>query len=167
MADLQAAIGFVLRQEDGTLSGVITQTPDGRRTRFGIDEHFHPELASCLFYDSMGSIAALKIAEGIYAKQYCEPLCIAEISDQEIANKLLSLGVNCGVGTASRMLQEALEVHGDGRIGPITLDALDRTRPDLVLGRLRELAMEHYEELIQRNNGLAVYRAGWLKRAEA
>jgi lysozyme family protein len=167
MADVEAAIQFVLHEEDGNLSGIISQTVDGKRTRFGIDEHFHPELANCLFYDSMGAIPALKIAEIIYAKQYCEPLCIAEISDQGIANKLLSLGVNCGVGTASRMLQEALEVRGDGRIGPITLDALDRMQPELVLGRLRELAIEHYEELIRRNHRLAEYRKGWLKRAEA
>lgn len=167
MADVNAAIQYVLRQEDATMSGVITRAVDGMRTRWGIDEHFHPELKNCLFYDSMGSIAALRVAESIYTKQYCEPLCIAEIPDQEIANKLLSLGVNCGVGTAAKMLQEALEVMGDGRIGPITLDALDRAEPGLILGRLRELAAEHYEELIRNNSSLAIYRTGWLRRAEA
>jgi lysozyme family protein len=167
MADVNAAIQYVLRQEDVTMSGVITHTADGMRTRWGIDEHFHPELKNCLFYDSMGSIAALRVAEGIYTKQYCEPLCIAQIPHQEIANKLLSLGVNCGVSTAAKMLQEALEVRGDGRIGPITLDALDRGAPSVVISRLRELAVEHYEELIRKNSSLAIYRGGWLRRAEA
>jgi lysozyme family protein len=167
MADVEAAIQYVLHQEDATLSGVVTQTADGKRTRFGIDEHFHPELASCLFYDSMGSMAALKIAEGIYARQYCDPLCIAEISDQQVANKLLSLGVNCGIGPAAKMLQDALEVPGDGRIGPLTLDALDRAQPSVVLSRVRELAVEHYEDLIHKDQSLAVFRTGWLRRAEA
>lgn len=167
MADVIVAISYVLRFEDAALSGVITHTPDGKRTRFGIDEHFHPELTNCLFYDSMGSLAALRIAEGVYETAYCQPLCIAEISDQETANKLLSLGVNCGTRPAAQMLQQALEVSGDGRIGPITLDKLDKADPTTVIKRLKELAEEHYEDLIRANPRLTTYRKGWLRRAEA
>lgn len=167
MANIQIAIEYVLRWEDATLSGIVTHTPDGKRTRFGIDEHFHPELSNCLFYDSMGATAALKIAEGIYERSYCQPLCLEDFSHQEIANKVLSLGVNCGVGTAAKMLQKALDVEGDGRIGPITLDKLDRANTKVLMDRLRTLAEEHYERLMQHNPELAVYRAGWLRRAEA
>jgi lysozyme family protein len=167
MASVIAAISYVLKFEDATLSGVITHTPDGKRTRFGIDEHFHPELTNCMFYGSMGSVAALKIAEGIYEAHYCQPLCIADISSQQVANKLLSLGVNCGTRMAAKMLQDALEVPGDGRIGPITLDKLDKADPAAVIERLKELAEEHYEDLIRSNPSLAVYRKGWIRRAEA
>lgn len=167
MANVFAAISYVLKFEDATLSGVITHTPDGKRTRFGIDEHFHPELSNCMFYGSMGSVAALKIAEGIYESHYCQPLCIEHISGQEIANKLVSLGVNCGTRNAAKMLQDALGVPGDGRIGPITLDKLDKADPATVIERLKELAEEYYDNLIRLNPSLAVYRKGWLKRAEA
>ncbi len=95
----------------------ITSTADGKRTRFGIDEHWHPELTNCLFYSSMGKVAALEIARGIYELRYCQPLCIAEIVSQEVANKLLSLGVNVGVVPAARMLQDAVTVGGmDGLV---------------------------------------------------
>src|SRR5271154_5683394 len=97
MANVDAARNYVLGWEDATLSGVITITADGKRTRVGIDEHWHPELTNCLYYSSMGPVAALQIARGIYDVSYCHPLCIVEIADQEIANKLLSLGVNVGV----------------------------------------------------------------------
>lgn len=167
MADIQIAINYVLRFEDATLSGVITTAPDGKRTRFGVDEHFHPELTNSLFYTTMGATAALQVAIGIYERDYCQPLCIEQIADQEVANKLLSLGVNCGVVPAARMLQEAVGVCGDGRIGPITLDAVDRAYPAELLGRLRELATAHYEALIDRNPSLECYKAGWLRRAEA
>jgi lysozyme family protein len=167
MANIQTAIQYVLRWEDATLSGIVTRTPDGKRTRFGIDEHFHPELSNCLFYDSMGATAALKIAEGIYDRCYCQPLCLGDFLNQDIANKVLSLGVNCGVGTAAKMLQQVLEVEGDGRIGPITLDKLDRADAAMVLDRLRALAESHYERIIQHYPELAINRAGWLRRAEA
>ena len=167
MANVGAAIDYVLGWEDANLSGVITVTADGKRTRFGIDEHWHPELTNCLFYSSMGKVAALAIARGIYDGRYCQPLCIAEIADQEIANKLLSLGVNVGVVTAARMLQDAVEVAGDGRIGPLTLHALDLADPEKVIADLRQEAENYYEALVRAHPEMVVYRAGWLRRAAA
>lgn len=161
------AIDYALRFEDATLSGVITKSPDGKRTRFGIDEHFHPELTNCLFYSSMGSVAALQVAMGIYDRDYCQPLCIEQIVSQEIANKLLSLGVNCGVVPAAKMLQDILGVNGDGRIGPITLDRLDRADAESVLEAMKARAAAHYEWLARENPSLKRYLGGWLRRAMA
>jgi lysozyme family protein len=167
MADIEVAIDYVLGWEDASLSGTITSAPDGKRTRFGIDEHWHPELTNCLYFSSMGKVAALQIARGIYVTSYCQPLCIAEIVNQEIANKVLSLGVNAGVVNAARMLQDAVTVVGDGRIGPLTLHALDLADPEKVLEDLRDEAESYYDALVDKNPGLAVYRAGWLRRASA
>jgi len=167
MANIDAAIDYVLAWEDATLSGVITTAPDGKRTRFGIDEHWHPELTNCLYFSSMGQLAALQIAKGIYDISYCQPLCIVEIANQEIANKLLSLGVNVGVVNAAKMLQDAVTVVGDGRIGPLTLHALDLADPQKVLEDLRGEAENYYDALTAKNPNLAVYRAGWLRRAAA
>jgi Predicted Peptidoglycan domain/Glycosyl hydrolase 108 len=151
MANVEAAIDYVLGWEDASLSGVITTAPDGKRTRFGIDEHWHPELTNCLYYSSMGSVAALQIARSIYDVNYCQPLCIAEIDDQEIANKLLSLGVNVG----------------DGRIGPLTLHALDLSDPLKVMEDLRAEATNYYDELAERDPDKQVFLRGWLRRASA
>ena len=114
----------------------------------------------------MGQVAALQIARGIYDISYCQPLCIVEIANQEIANKLLSLGANVGVVNAAKMLQDAVTVVGDGRIGPLTLHALDLADPQKVLEDLRGEAESYYDALAK-NPNLAVYRAGWLRRAAA
>jgi lysozyme family protein len=167
MANVDAAIDYVLGWEDATLSGVITTASDGLRTRFGIDEHWHPELTNCLFYSSMGSVAALQIARSIYDLRYCEPLCIAQMIHQEIANKVLSLGVNVGVVIAARMLQDAVTVVGDGRIGPLTLHALDLADPPKVLEDLRAEAQNYYDELVARDPSKHTFLAGWLRRASA
>jgi lysozyme family protein len=171
MANVKQAIDYVLRFEDSTLAGVITsrRDADGNTwlTRFGIDQQYHQDLSNCLFYGSMGSVAALKIAESIYTKEYADPLCIADITNQDIADKLLSIGVNCGVVTVAKMLQDALHVSGDGRIGPLTLHALDVSDPEAVLGLLKNEAVQHYNNLIAANPSLEEYRAGWLARAEA
>lgn len=167
MANVGAAISYVLGWEDSTLSGVVTKTADGKRTRFGIDEHFHPELTNCLFYGSMGQVAALEIAKGIYAKEYAEPLCIEEIANQDIANKLLSLGVNIGIHPASKMLQDAVGVTADGVVGVETLLALSRAQTNDVLAELRASAERYYTALVYSNPELEVYEKGWLSRARA
>ena len=166
------AINSVLQWEDAGLTGVITHTHDGMRTRYGIDEHYHPELSQSLFYTSMGSTPALEIAYAIYRTSYCPPLCIEEIMDQPVANKLLSLGVNVGVQPASKMLQDALCVLGDGRIGPITLHALENDGSVSggyagVLVHLKEEAENYYLELVEKHPEKRVWLKGWMRRAAA
>lgn len=167
MANVDAAIDYVLEWEDPGLTGVVTTSPAGYRTRFGIDERFHPGLTNCLFYGSMGSTAALAVAKGVYRREYCQPLCIAEIVNQQIADKLLSLGVNIGVIPASKLLQDALSVEGDGRIGPLTLGALDLADPQKVLADLRQEAERYYERVVEGDPRLGRYLKGWERRAEA
>lgn len=168
MADVQAAIDYVLGWEDATLSGVITEDSGGR-TRFGIAEKYHPELTNCLYYGSMGQVAALQMARGIYDISYAQPLCIAEITNQDIANKLLSLGVNMGVREASLILQDAVQVVGDGRIGPMTLFAIVGmgTNYGVILDRMRESAESYYDKVIEEHPSDLEYKAGWMRRARA
>ena len=115
----------------------------------------------------MGQIAALQIARGIYDISYCQPLCIAEISNQDIANKVLSLGVNLGVERASKMLQSAVRVNPDGHVGVETLLALSSAEPVDVLARLRAEAESYYVQLVAADPDKEQYLAGWLRRARA
>ena len=167
MADCDEAVNYVLAWEDATLSGKITTAHDGKRKRFGIDEHWHADLTGSLFYSSIGNEAALKIARAIYETAYCPLLCIALISCQEVANKLLSLGVNMGVRVASKLLQDALKVPGDGRIGPLTIHALEYANPEEVLMDLREEAELFYRHLVVARPEDAPDLPGWLRRANA
>lgn len=166
MADVSVAIDYVLEWEDGKLTGIITHD-DGGRTRYGIAERFHPELTACGFYSDMGSIAAIQIAKGIYDISYCQPLCIEQITNQDIANKLLSLGVNIGVHQASKMLQSALAVNEDGVVGVHTLLALSTAEPLEVLADLRASSERYYHEVVAQHPEDVIYLDGWLRRARA
>jgi lysozyme family protein len=166
LANLDAAIQYVLGFEDSTLSGKVTVDAGGR-TRFGIAEKYHPELHNSLFFTSMGSEAALKIAESIYRGQYADPLCLEQLANQDIANKLLSLAVNVGVQRASLWLQESVRVAGDGRIGPLTLMALGDAPPSQVLSDLRQRAEQFYYADVQQHPERKEYLNGWLERARA
>ena len=166
MANVDAAISYVLGWEDSTLSGKITED-EGGGTRFGVAERYHPELTNCLFYSSMGSVAALQIAKGIYAREYADPLSIEEIANQDVANKLLSLGVNIGIVRAGKMLQSAVGVAEDGVIGVQTLMKLSSADPQQVLADLRASAERFYVQDVAQDPSNEKYLAGWLVRARA
>lgn len=167
MANVNAAIDYMMGWEDSTLSGRVTHTKDGKRTRFGVDEHSHPELTACGYYDTMTVGAAFQVARKLYTEEYADPLHIKDIVNQEVADKLLSLGVNIGVRTAAKMLQQALTISGDGHIGPLTLHALDLAIPQRLLADLRLYAENHYNKVIAAHPEDEIYRVGWMRRADA
>ena len=130
MSDPTQSINFVLRQEDSTLAGTITNESNdaGGLTRFGLSAKWHPELVEAGFYEaSMDAQTALPIAQQAYETAYASPLCLMQINSQAIANALLSFAVNCGTFSATEILQQVCGAIADGCMGPNTVAAVNRT----------------------------------------
>ena len=167
MADVTAAIDYVLSFEDAGLVGVVTTDSGGGRTRFGIAENFHPWISQIGFYTTMSKDEALGGALVLYVSEYCLPLQIAAITNQNLANKLLSLGVNVGVAQVSLWLQEAVGAIPDGDIGPATLAAVNKADPQKALDALKAQAVLSYQQIAKDNPADEQYLAGWIARANA
>lgn len=166
MADLQAAISYVLGWEDSRMTGEVTTGPDGR-TRFGISEASNPWAAAIGLYTTSYAVAT-GMAWAALAIEYGIPLQILHIDNQAVANKLLSLGVNEGVTRPAKWLQEAVGSFPDGSIGPATLTALTKADPQTILASLKSHAVAYYQQLAASDP--VKYGAnlnGWLRRAEA
>jgi lysozyme family protein len=165
MADIQTAIGFVLRQEDSRLTGQITNDPTDRggRTRFGIAERFHPELTKMGFFDSMPYSPALSLADSVYAGSYAMPLKLQGIAAQQVANAQLSFAINEGTGTAIKILQRALGVAADGIMGDGTLHALNTTS---VLPALERQQQAYYADIVAKNPSQQRFFNGWMNRVK-
>lgn len=169
MADVDAAIRYSLGFEDAALTGAITFDPKdhGGDTRFGIARRFHPELNASTYYSSMGRTPALALAYEIYREQYAAPLNIQHLGSQEIANKLLSLGINIGIEAAAKILQRATGVNDDGHIGVQTIMAADTDYAAQVVDRMRDAAKSYYLQLVAHDPSQQRFLAGWLARAAA
>jgi lysozyme family protein len=166
MADLEQAISYVLGFEDSRMSGEVTTGPDGR-TRFGISEASNPWAAAIGLYTTSLAVAT-GMAWAALAIEYGVPLKITEIRDQDIANKLLSLGVNEGITEPSKWLQEAVGAIPDGSIGPATIAAVNKANSQTVLASLKKNAVAYYQQLAANNPAkYGKFLAGWLRRAEA
>src|SRR5579859_1410080 len=181
MAEFKAAFAFVLSHEDPSGSGKVTVDAGGR-TRFGIAERFHPELAEEFF--SGPAEAALRQAEEIEERDYWAAMRLEELEEQRIANKLFDMGVNMGVHQAAVYAQRAANfllareaeraaqpvaqrLAEDGKIGEKTLAAIAEADPQEYYQALCELSEAHYRHVATVNPEQAVNLRGWLKRAQA
>ena len=180
MADVNKSVQFVLRQEDARLNGDITtlRGDRGGPTRFGIASTSHPDLVSQGFFETVDGAPkiphdeALAIAEKVYEEQYGAKVMLDQISDQDVANRILSFAINEGPGEATAILQRALNSLGnqladDGKFGPATLAAVNAAKPDELIAAIRVFERQFYTHLVTVRPELMAYLHGFLNRADA
>lgn len=87
-----------------------------------------------------------------------------------VATKILDIAVNCGPGTAARLLQRALRLLGhdiveDGAIGPATKAAANRERGPKLLAALSYVQAARYVAIAEQDPTQRAFIGGWLVRA--
>jgi lysozyme family protein len=180
MADVNKAVQFVLGQEDARLTGDVTTLPGDRggRTRFGLASKFHPELVEKGYYEvengkpKIPHDEALAIAERTLSEDYALKVGIDKITDQNVANRVLSFAINEGPGEATAILQKALNSLGaklaaDGRPGPATLETINAADPAQLIAALRSFERQFYTHLVSVRPELMPEYHGLLNRANA
>ena len=149
MKAFDRALEFVFRWEGGE---VDDPNDPGGHTKYGISARAYPGL-------DIGSLTREQARE-IYLRDYWAPTC-CELIPFALALPLFDMAVNAGPKTAVRCLQRTLGVEDDGKIGAITLGAIQRVG-DLERAS-RDMAVEriaYYAAL----PGWKHYRKGWTKR---
>lgn len=77
-----------------------------------------------------------------------------------IAAQVMDAAVNHGVGNAIRLLQRTVNVAEDGRLGPVTLDAVRRELPLTVCVRFNAHRLRFYAQLQKFDD----FGRGWIRR---
>jgi lysozyme family protein len=165
---LEEALAFTLGNEGG-----YSHHPNdpGGATNFGIIQReldrwngAHPELA---FPSDVKDLSPDQ-AKAIYRVNYWR---FDGIADPSLAIKLFDIGVNCGTGTAIKLLQRALNalLHPplpvDGLLGPLTLGAANAQPPGVLMGALCQAQKDYYQAIVDRKPSQMVFLKGWLHRA--
>ncbi|MDP1832257.1 MAG: glycosyl hydrolase 108 family protein [Geothrix sp.] len=165
---LEDALAFTLGNEGG-----YSNHPDdpGGATNFGIIQRnldgwngAHPELA---FPGDVKDLTPDQAA-AIYRADYWR---WDGIADPALAIKLFDIGVNCGTGTAKKLLQKAVNalvnppLPVDGRLGPATLGAVNGQPPDALMQALCQVQKDYYQAIVDRKPSQSVFLKGWFHRA--
>lgn len=167
MADFALAAAETLKHEGGyfynhTTGEVVNMGITLATLRsLGILHTSGPPLQSDIYF--VKSLAEDE-AKDIYHQQYWEPLHLDQINSQEVANKVFDIGVNMGVVSAARFLQNACGVTADGIVGPLTIDRANSHNPDDLLVEIRAKAAERYQQIASANPAMAGNLPGWLNR---
>ncbi len=102
------------------------------------------------------------LVRSIYETRYWRPAHCPALRPS-LALMHFDAGVNHGIGTAARFLQEALGVEIDGEIGPITLGAARTADPRDALAKYATIRRRRYRSLPH----FWRFGRGWLRRVDA
>lgn len=93
----------------------------------------------------------------IYYAEYWNPYCDSFPTGLDYL--FFDMAVNAGPYRAATLLQRALDVREDGRIGPITRAAVQKVDPNVLIRRFSDVKRIWYKALNQPK-----YTRGWLNR---
>ncbi len=175
MADVNKAIEFMLHQEDAKLSGAVTNLKDDRggATRFGLCAKFHPALVEAGFFDGarVSRERGLVLAKDAYTKEYAIPLRLDALKSDAVACTILSFAVNGGIGTALKLLRDALNTFGYNL--PVNAlpedDATFEAENEVPEKKLVPALVQHqrarYEQIVAHDPSQGKWFKGWMNRA--
>lgn len=112
-------------------------------------------------------------AAAIYERDFWSPLRLSDVQNQTIATEIFDTAVNCGVGTAARIVQSAVNLTNypepdiaiDGKIGPATIGAVNGHKsPKAFYKALNGFQFVRYTEIVKANPKQEKFIRSWLGR---
>lgn len=150
MADFRRAVDWVIAHEIRDDTGWTRDPGDpGGATRWGISSRAHPDV-------DLERLQRID-AKALYRERYWLKIR-GDALPEALGLPLLDYSVLQGAPTAIRALQGILGVEPDGKLGRVTLAAID-ARPPRPLAR--EIVAVRKRQLLA---GPERYRVGWLSR---
>ncbi len=104
-------------------------------------------------------------AELIYRTLYVKRPQFHRIEDQHLRELVVDSGVNHGTRRAARWMQEAAGVTADGKVGPVTLEAVNSGFVEAIYKRVLATRIVFYGQIVKRDPTQSVFIEGWLTRA--
>lgn len=102
-------------------------------------------------------------ARDIYKTQYFDPVRGDDLPPS-ISLAVVDTAVNSGPKNAIRMLQSSLGVPVDGKLGPLTLEAVQSADESTLFKDFNDKREALYNRIIEKDPTQEVFKKGWLNR---
>lgn len=150
--------GFQKRENDpGNWTGGRVGVGELVGTKYGISAKSYPEIDIPNLTEEQAVV--------IYVLDYAAPLRLRLFHSPRIGWKVFDIGVNRGPANGARTLQRSLGVRVDGRIGPETIGAANKSDPNIIIPRMIEDVIGQYEDIVERDPTMRDWFPVWMKRA--
>lgn len=177
MADFHGALEYTLENEGGFSNH---GEDHGGATKYGISSVL---LSS--FLQRAATISDVQNldrddAEEIYKKYFWGPLRLSEIEDQMIATAIFDCAVSMGPNQAVKITQVVTndlfkhfftlfgpsDLQVDGRMGPQTLEWVNKVDRGLFIKLFRIQLLTKYSDIVAKMPNQKVFITGWTRRAD-
>jgi len=148
----EKAMKFVREAEGGYYNH---PNDPGGETMYGITKRDYPDL-------DIKNLSREK-ADEIFFNDYWTP-SVADKLPEPVFISYFDSAVNTGRTQANRFLQRALGVSADGKVGPITLKAIEKADPKNLAYKIIDQRQTFYENLAKTKPKLKVFLKGWTNR---
>lgn len=129
----------------------------GGETKFGIAKNGDPKLDI--------THLTLDQAKAIYIERYWKPLRLDELNP-EVAAYVFDIAMGSWINTAAKILQRAIGVFDDGKIGSITIGKANSMSADVVISNMKLWRKRYYAENVAKLPNNKVFLKGWTRRAD-
>ena len=109
-------------------------------------------------------------AMSIAKTHYWDVLKADAIKNQSLAEQIVDIAYNCGVGTAAKKTQIALGFKGgdvDGKIGDKTVAAINSAFQEDLFNKIKALRIKYYNDIVNNNPSQGKFLKGRLNRANS
>lgn len=123
--------------------GEYVNDPDdtGGETYKGISRKHHPTWNGWKIIDKLkqehprgfktklkGNSELQAMVDDFYKRNYWNHLHLDDLANQELANQVFDTAVNCGIKPAVKIIQKVLGIPADGKLGPVTIEAMKKIK---------------------------------------
>lgn len=107
-------------------------------------------------------------ATAIYKAHYWDAINLPAIHSETLQEIIFNQGVLCGPQTVVMHLQRILMLKQDGKIGPVSLAAINaHPQPKVLAMQLMCDMQQRYVDIVLKNNSQIIFLHGWLRRTHA
>lgn len=173
MADFKPAFNKVIVNE----GGYVNDPHDtGGETYKGVARNMNRNWAGWAIIDalrhkpdfpkSLDRSVDLQIeVEKIYKANYWNPIGGDTITSNTVAFSIFDFAVNAGVGTSAKLAQMVVGVTADGKIGPGSVDAINKMDEDHFLSAFTVAKIVRYYKICEARPTNRKFFYGWVRRA--
>ena len=155
MASFDPAVAKTLIREGGAR---FTDNPDDRggATKYGISQRAYPN-------EDIPNLTEAQ-AKAIYKRDYWDKVCGDQLRSQAMAENVFDTAVNMGATTATKLVQMILGIAIDGKFGPATLDAANKSDDRSFLSEFTLAKLARYAAICNKDRSQTKFLLGWVNR---
>lgn len=106
-------------------------------------------------------------AVAIYKRNYWDAIGGDKINSYSVAYTLFDQAINRGVATAVKQAQKVIGSPQDGKMGPVTINAINRFSEAEFLSKYLGLSIQAYKDLAENRPKDQKFLQGWLNRVDS